>query len=526
MNGRTNVVNIPAVMIGASDGQRLVNRLVDDGVVTATLEKGLFINRNLFGNEMASFSSRGPSLSEADFLKPDVTAPGVDILAGHTRDAANGLRGEDFQYLSGTSMSTPHVAGIAALLKQAHPDWSPGALKSALMTTAYQDVVNFDLETAAHPFDMGAGHVDANRAYDPGLVYDTDFLDHAAYLCGLDEPPFPATDCDILAQAGFSFAAREVNLPSVGVTELIPGDLVTRRVTNVGPPATYRANVTAPFGVDVLVEPSSLTLGTGESGDFAVTFGTSSPDLDLWTFGALEWSDDTHVVRSPLAVRPVTMRVVRELHLFGTDGEGTFEADFGYTGSYDVTVHGLNPPFYMVEDAFVDEDTTNSFSFRSGGGVAQHFFNVGPNDLYLRIATFDELTDGNDDLDLYLYYCADGVTCTQVAESGSFTSDEQIDLELPEPGQYALLVHGYETDPVAGGPGARYSLFAWVFSSTDDQNNLGITIPISVASGDRYDLGVLWQNLDPAVRYFGGILHYTPNFDQPYSLTTVTAQTP
>jgi subtilisin family serine protease len=524
MNGTEGAVEIPGVMISTADGQALVDTLSAGKVVTARIAKGIFLERSSSGNQMALFSSRGPALSEGDFVKPDVTAPGVDILAGHTPDVANGLRGQEFQYLSGTSMSAPHAAGVAALLREAHPEWSPGTLKSALMTTAYQEVTEEDMETPAHPFDMGAGHIDPNAATDPGLVYDTDYLDHAAFLCGLDEPPFIASDCDILALAGYSFAPREVNLPSIGITELISGDVVTRRVKNLGPPATYSASIGAPFGMDVFVDPSSLSLGTGQSGEFALYFETTTPDLELWTFGELIWSDEIHTVRSPLAVRPVALRAPTELELLGLEGQGTYEVAYGYTGLYDSTIHGLNPPFMLVDDGFVDDDPGNSFSFRQGSGVTQHWFLVEPGDIYLRIALFDELTDGNDDLDLYLYFCPDSGNCIQVAESGSFTSEEQIDIPYPIPGQYTVLVHGFETDQAAGGPGANYSLFAWSISENDAAGNFEIGVPSAVQVGDRYDLDITWGPLEPGVRYFGGILHFTPSNIEPYSLTLVTAR--
>ena len=85
---------------------------------------------------MAAFSSRGPG---GDWLKPDITAPGVQILAGHTptpETVVEGPPGQLFQAIAGTSMSSPHIAGSAALLFALHPDWSPGQVKSALMTTA------------------------------------------------------------------------------------------------------------------------------------------------------------------------------------------------------------------------------------------------------------------------------------------------------------------------------------------------------------------------------------------------------
>jgi subtilisin family serine protease len=526
MNGDSGSVTIPAVMIGNADGQRLLDRLLteDAEAIEVRIEKGVFLERNNSGNQMSDFSSRGPALSESDFLKPDVTAPGVEILAGHTPDAANGLRGQLYQYLSGTSMSTPHVAGVAALLLEANPDWSASVIKSALMTTAYQGLAQFDPEFDADPFDMGAGHIDPNLAIDPGLVYDTEYLDHAAFLCGLDEPPFLASDCEILALAGLSFEPRELNLPSVGITELVTGDIVTRRVTNLGPPGTYRASVSSPFGMQVLVEPETLTLGTGETADFSLIFETQSPDLDLWTFGELEWSDDTRVVQSPIAVRPVSLRAPTELNLLGVAGSGTFPMAFGFDGPYNPSLHGLNPPFYAAEDQLIQDDPTNSFSFRADNGVDQHWFTVAPGDIYLRISMFDELTDGADDLDLYLYFCPGG-NCVQVAESGSFTSQEEINLAYPPPGEYTLLVHAFETDQVTGGPGAVYSLHAWTIADNDANDSIAITVPVSVQAGDRVDIGIDWGPLDPDVRYFGGIVHGTP-FAPNYSFTLLNAYTP
>jgi len=523
MTGASSI-SIPAVMIGVADGQRLVDHLANSETVTAQLSKGTFLERSFEGLVMSTFSSRGPSLSDQNFLKPDVTAPGVDILAGNTRDAANGLRGEDFQYLSGTSMSAPEAAGVAALLLEANPGWSPGTLKSALMTTAFQDVISSDQEFFAHPFEMGAGHVDGNRALDPGLVYDSDFLDYAAYLCGLEHSPFPQFDCSVLASAGFSFAATDVNLPSFGASELISGDSLTRRVTNIGPPATWTVAVEEPFGVKVFVEPSELTLDTNETAQFDVWFETEDPDYDMWAFGRLEWWDGAHSVMSPIAVAPVQLRAPNELRLSGTDGNTVLPVDFGYTGTYDATVHGLNPPFYSVVDAFIEDDPSNSFSFRDGNGVAQHYFTVAETDLHLRIAMFDSETDGNDDLDLYLYWCEDGINCEKIAESGGLTSEERIDLRFPLPGLYALLVHGFETDAEAGGPGAVYSLHAWTYGADDARANLLYTIPTDVSVGDRFDLDVEWTGLEPGIRYFGAIQHYTDDTGPAYDVTLVSVE--
>ena len=127
----------------------------------------------MIGNIMADFSSRGPYVTEPNWIKPDVTAPGVQMLAGETPEPNDGSTGDFFQYLQGTSMATPHVAGIGALLREAHPDWTPAIVKSALMTTAGRRIVKEDVVTKANPFDLGSGTIVPNLAVDPGLVYDS-----------------------------------------------------------------------------------------------------------------------------------------------------------------------------------------------------------------------------------------------------------------------------------------------------------------------------------------------------------------
>jgi subtilisin family serine protease len=531
MNGDVGSVDIPAVMIGAADGDFLLDVLAGGDEVRVELAKGTFISLSESGNQMADFSSRGPPLSDLNFLKPDVTAPGVAILAGTTPAPANGLQGETFQYFSGTSQAAPEVTGVAILLKEAHPDWSPGELKSALMTSAHQSVVNSDGE-AATPFDRGSGHIDANKANDPGLVYTSEYRDYAAYLCGFLEPPFPPADCAALAAAGFSNVASDVNVASIALANLITGDTVKRRVKNVGPPATYRAVVTAPEDVDVTVEPASLVLNTGQTAEFSVRFADSdAAPLDLWTFGQLAWTDDTHTVTSPLAVQPVALRVPLELQLRGRSGSTTLPIAFGYGGEYLARSHGLRAPFLdgttgLVPTGFVDDDPTNTFQYPGGNGLALQGIDVPADQLYLRVALFDEFTDGADDLDLYLFFCGDtGTTdnCAQIASSDGFTSDEQINITAPERGLYVVVVHGFETDQVAGGPGANYSLFTWSFGVTDDVGNLDVAAPTTVVKGDRLDLDVTWSALDPATRYLGAISHDTPFGVYEITIVDVTA---
>ena len=131
---------------------------------------------------MASFSSRGPT---GDWIKPDVTAPGVQVLAGWTpaadqTTADNGPPGNLYAAIAGTSMSSPHSAGVSALVKAAHPTWTPAEIKSALMTSSVQTVVKEDGVTPADPFDMGAGSIRADRAVNPTLVFNETYANMVA----------------------------------------------------------------------------------------------------------------------------------------------------------------------------------------------------------------------------------------------------------------------------------------------------------------------------------------------------------
>jgi len=508
MTGPSGSANIPALMVGQADGNLILAEINAGEVVNVVLDKSLFLTVNDTGNVMGAFSSRGPAPVQ-DILKPDVTAPGINILAGFTPDSANSMAGENFAFLTGTSMSTPHVAGVAALLKQAHPEWSPAILRSALMTTAYQGVNQSDGETPANPFDFGAGHIDPNKAVDPGLVYDITDDEFDAYACGIASPAVAQTRCDALASSGLSFEPAALNQPSIALSRLTSARTVTRRVTNVSDiQETYQAEISAPVGIAVSVVPSSITVGAGQSASFDVTFVYQSGPLDLWRFGSLNWANDDHSVRSVLAVRPTSITAPSEIGSSGVSGSLSFPVEFGYNGAYNAQVHGLRLP--LVLPGFVDSDPTKTFTPRNGGGVTSHIYAIPANQAYLRFALFDSLTDGDDDLDLYIYYCPDDVNCEKIGESGGATSREQFSILLPGAGTYIAFVHGFETDNVNGGPGTNYQIVAWQFGLDDDQGNMTVTAPALVNAGTITDITVDWSGLLPDTIYLGGISHNTP----------------
>ncbi|KAL9326878.1 hypothetical protein ACSQ67_007523 [Phaseolus vulgaris] len=271
---------------------------------------------------VAAFSSRGPNSITPQILKPDLIAPGVNILAGWSKAVGpTGLpvdnRRVDFNIISGTSMSCPHVSGLAALIKSVHPEWSPAAVRSALMTTAYtvyktgaklQDSATGKPST---PFDHGAGHVDPVTALNPGLVYDLTVDDYLGFLCALN---YSASEINTLAKrkfecnAGKQYSVNDLNYPSFAVLfESGSGSGVvkhSRTLTNVGPAGTYKASVTSDTAsVKISVDPQVVTLKENEKKSFVVTFSSSASAQDkVNAFGRLEWSDGKHVVATPISI--------------------------------------------------------------------------------------------------------------------------------------------------------------------------------------------------------------------------------
>lgn len=271
---------------------------------------------------MAAFSSKGPNTIVPEILKPDVTAPGVSVIAAYTE--AQGPTNQDFDKrrilfnaVSGTSMSCPHVSGIAGLLRTLYPSWSPAAIKSAIMTTAttvdneIEPVLNAT-EGVATPFSYGAGYVQPNRAMDPGLVYDTTIDDYLNFLCALG---YNSTQISVFTEGPYQcrkkFSLLNLNYPSITVPNLSGSVTVTRTVKNVGSPAaTYIAHVQNPNGIRVSVKPSILKFkNIGEEKNFKVTFkAIRGMATNNYVFGKLIWSDGKHYVTSPIVVKALLTR--------------------------------------------------------------------------------------------------------------------------------------------------------------------------------------------------------------------------
>ncbi|KAJ0754610.1 putative tripeptidyl-peptidase II [Helianthus annuus] len=319
---------IPSAAVGQKAGDEIRQYIVSDHNPTAMITSGGTQLSVQPAPLVAGFSSRGPNPLTPEILKPDFIAPGVDILAGWTnKESPTGLtedpRRAEFNIVSGTSMSCPHVSGLAALLKEAHPEWSPAAIKSALMTTAYSTYKNGEgLQDAATgmpstPFDHGAGHVDPVSALDPGLVYDASFDDYLSFLCALNYTSSTIkmyTGGRSTCKAGKKYRVEDLNYPSFSVPlttasgegggrSVATTVKYTRSLTNVGPPETYKVSILSNTrAVKIKVEPEELTFTEkNEKKVYTVTFTANSMESGTNSFGRLVWSGGKYVVSSPIA---------------------------------------------------------------------------------------------------------------------------------------------------------------------------------------------------------------------------------
>ncbi|XP_010248427.1 PREDICTED: subtilisin-like protease Glyma18g48580 [Nelumbo nucifera] len=271
---------------------------------------------------VASFSSKGPNKIAPSIIKPDITAPGVNILAAWSPVATAETAGRpvDYNIISGTSMACPHVSAIAAIIKSVHPSWSPAAIQSAIMTTAtvldntQRPILSSLEESASTPFDYGSGHVNPVAALDPGLVYDFNFNDAYDFICN---------EKNITLRDALRFTGKYVpcknppvpiynlNYPSIGVTDMSGSLSVDRTVTYYGEgPTVYVASVMQPPGVNVMVRPNQLKFSkAGDKKSFMIDFKPYKDSNGRFVSGELIWSNlnGVHRVRSPIVLHVLSV---------------------------------------------------------------------------------------------------------------------------------------------------------------------------------------------------------------------------
>ncbi|RAL52994.1 hypothetical protein DM860_016229 [Cuscuta australis] len=298
---------IPAAVVGKQTGDEILSYINRTSLPMSRILSAKTVLGTRPSPRVTAFSSKGPNSVTPAILKPDIAAPGLNILAAWSPAAAN----VNFNVISGTSMACPHVTGIVALIKSVHPSWSPSAIKSAIMTTAsvlnkLQKPISVDPNgRRADAFDYGAGFINPTRVLNPGLVYDAQPTDYKAFLCsiGYDEKSLHLITGDNSTCDQTLPSPSSLNYPSVTVPSLNGEVWVTRTVTNVGKPVNvYKASVSPPMGVNVTVVPRRLVFDHyGQKLNFTLEFKVVGP-AQGYAFGSLSWRSKENWVTSPLVV--------------------------------------------------------------------------------------------------------------------------------------------------------------------------------------------------------------------------------
>ncbi len=462
---------VPTVHLQNTD-RAAVKAYAATGGATAAINESTLVY-NAAAPFTATFSSRGPLVAgHGDLLKPDLMAPGQDILAGVS---PAGYNGRLFDTLSGTSMSSPHVAGLAALFKELKPGWSPMAIKSALMTTGV-DVLDGGTPPAAETnpvliFRQGAGHVQPNAAVNPGLVFDSNFSDWLAFICGVQ----PGGGCTGVTPID----ASNLNTASIAIGDMAGAQTVKRRVTNVGGnPATYTASVNGMAGFTTVVSPSSLTLAVGQTKEFTVTFTRTTAALNAYAGGQLRLSDGTRTVRVPMVVRPVALGAPLQV-------SGSYNVTFGFDGAFTAAPRGLIP-------------AVTAPGAVATGGTVDIPVTVPAGTTYARFSLFNSEVSQASDLDLEIYNSS-GVF---VGGSGGATTDEEVNLLNPAAGSYTVRVVGFAI-PVGS---ANFKLFSWALGSSA-AGNMTVAAPEFAVTGQTGAIGITTSGLTAGTKYLGSVVY-------------------
>ncbi|MFG1866696.1 S8 family serine peptidase [Micromonospora arborensis] len=400
---------------------------------------------------VADFSSTGPDKVTLGVFKPDLVAPGSDIIAAVS---PAGNFGRQYDAYSGTSMASPYVAGAAAVLRAAHPNWSPGAVASALRTTATDTV------GTSSPLEQGSGFINLAGATDPGLVIEPT----AAELTAFSETVAPD--------------GKELNLPAISLREYDGTRPVTltRTLTNVGKAReTYRSSVSGLDGMKVTVTPASVTLEPGRSAKVTITLRRGSAPWDRYVTGSIGWRGKAHSARIPVAARPWGIAP----RPYADDGEEYARMTSGASGSIQP---GFTGPLAGRSTGYTPVQRT-SYSMPAGvyggvfdpgaTGVKKVDFTVPANTAGIIVETSTD--DPNTNLDLYLYkddkliYSSDRY----------WTSAEQAYKFLPEPGRYTAYVFAQ----YPGGPVVDFQLSHAIIGRNAKYSAATLTLPSTAERG-------------------------------------------
>lgn len=428
---------VPGIHINEQDGNRLKNWLATGSnhrVTITEAEASQSIDQSRV-DVLARFSSRGPNTTIST-LTPMMTAPGVDIYSafadqrfGQDGDEVDDTLAGDFNYLSGTSMSSPHVAGAAALLKSLNPQWTPDNIRSALAMTAVTKVLREDASTDADPFDMGSGRIRVDLAAQTGLIMNET---NAAYLAA--EP----------ARGG---DPRALNLPSISDNECLSVCSWTRTFTATQDGQWTVSATSNETGLNISVNPTSFNIQAGQSQSIEVSIDTINADKNRFLFGQVNLSaNNSPNLHLPVSVQASIGDIPTTIETTASrDADSVLVTDIeGITvDNFVLTPYALTKAIKVFDSVSQDSANTDYFDNLSDGVVINEI-TVPENTLRL---VLELVGSSAPDLDLYLVYDrnGDGVLSRfeEIAASQSSDSTEDIEIKYPEAGQYFIVVQSF-----------------------------------------------------------------------------------
>ncbi len=474
--GSLEATTIPAVMISEADGALLLADLADNPAMTLSIDPAVTLNVGQ-ADDMADFSSRGPNGFVADIMSPSVTAPGVSIYAAYSDQQyghdVNGTAPADYAFLQGTSMSAPHTSGAGAVLKSAHPTWTPDNIRSALMLTAVTDVRKEDGETAADVFDMGSGSIRVNLATNTGLVMDETFANY------------------MKANPAVAGVPLSLNIPSMANTKCIDTCSWTRTFTATKDASwTVTANTPAtapvapsttpvPNKMALTVTPASFEIKAGETQTITVTADVSEAEVNAWNFGDVTLtSDGIPDARLPVLVQASGNNLPTGAAIVANRADGSIT----YTGLKSAELTGTITA--STYEAKVIEERTLAVPDGSYDLFPVTFTENTPQ------VVFSMSSDEAPDADLSIYNADFTVV---VGSSAGASSNEVVSLTNLPAGTYYAVVFAY----TPSAPGATDAVDVKVSTTEFVEESISETVTTSLVQNDvSFDLTLNWAGAE------------------------------
>jgi len=441
--GAANIANdsyeIPGVQINADDGDALKLWLASGTGHRGSISLVTYSTSVGDADTIASFSSRGPN-ELVGVIAPSIAAPGVSIYAAFADDQpfmdVSVPTPSDFNAISGTSMASPHIAGSAALLTEAHPTWDPDQIRSALMMTATTALLKEDVATAADPFDMGAGRVQVNLAVNAGLVMSET---EANYLAA--DPSLGGT-------------TSTLNIPS----------LADYACSSCSWTRTFTAITTDTYtlsSADALltVSPASIDATAGE--DYVVNFSYDASGLATFdeVFAQVDIAptiETSPALHLPVYVKVNNGKVPTAIDVKAGRNTGSYKVlgfvappsdniDITFVGLLDANATGKTT--VVAFDDIAEDSDTSSASDDITDGVFVKEFNVGGGIKEINIAITEATSS---DFDLWIQKNVGGDAWSAVGQAATSATNESITISGPGEGLYRALVQNFVSSTPGG----------------------------------------------------------------------------